>query len=696
MSARQAYPPMLITGGLNDPRVTYWEPAKWNARLRAMRTDGNLQLLKINMGAGHGGQSGRWTRLREVAEAYAFILTQKGGGGAAVRRALAAIAAASLAAPRAAAPRRRRRRARSRCAVARDGERWTAEFRFRRASAGLGVRRAPPLTRGRASSPWRPRSWTVETPGVRLERRGRYDVLVAADGGPVPARVRVRFTPFAGDLIADYDPALVFTDGSVALYSEQFDAFPLASAAAAGRLPVDLDRRRRSAGPHPGHLPRRGGPVLPCRPPRRVGVTLDEGDGTYVLFGPAEPIVTDDDRRDHRSAAAGMAPATRSPARRRTSSPATPPRSAPRRGAKPTIMVSWAGPTPRRHQHGRQHLAGPDRHDLSKATACSRKMTRRAPSASGSSPMKRRISGSARRSATNIARDAWITEGGADLLAVRTVAAVDPALRSGAPSCRRAIARLRAAERRPRRRRRRASATSIALIMPAARSSPWSPKRRRGGPSSHFVRAADRRQPRRRRSSPAPNGWPRSTGVSGDPLAEPRHRAACSTSGAADPKAAIASLFTRAGVALHAAGRTACRGCSDAVREEDHRQAATTSTSSATSTMPPGCAGSRTWRPRTGTRSRRRSHVDAYIWVVIRHEIDYLRAVGPGETVTGRTWVGEPPKGARFDRHVEFVGEDGKARVRARTTWAILDKATRPAAARAARGGGAVPGLRGA
>ena len=74
----QAYPPMLITGGLNDPRVTYWEPAKWSARLRATRTDANLQLLKINMGAGHGGQSGRWTRLREVAEAYAFMLTQMG------------------------------------------------------------------------------------------------------------------------------------------------------------------------------------------------------------------------------------------------------------------------------------------------------------------------------------------------------------------------------------------------------------------------------------------------------------------------------------------------------------------------------------------------------------------------------------------------------------------------------------------
>jgi oligopeptidase B len=72
----QDYPPMLITGGLNDPRVTYWEPAKWTAKLRATKTDNNLLLLKINMGAGHGGKSGRWERLHEVAETYAFVLTQ--------------------------------------------------------------------------------------------------------------------------------------------------------------------------------------------------------------------------------------------------------------------------------------------------------------------------------------------------------------------------------------------------------------------------------------------------------------------------------------------------------------------------------------------------------------------------------------------------------------------------------------------
>jgi acyl-CoA thioester hydrolase len=70
------------------------------------------------------------------------------------------------------------------------------------------------------------------------------------------------------------------------------------------------------------------------------------------------------------------------------------------------------------------------------------------------------------------------------------------------------------------------------------------------------------------------------------------------------------------------------------------------------------------------------AHHDAYVWVVVRHEIDYLRAVLPGESVVARTWVGEAPKGARFDRHVEFIGADGKPRVRAKTTWAILDKAT--------------------
>ncbi len=74
----QAYPPMLVTCGLNDPRVTYWEPAKWVAKLRDIKTDDNIILLKTNMGAGHGGKSGRFESLREDAEEIAFFLWQLG------------------------------------------------------------------------------------------------------------------------------------------------------------------------------------------------------------------------------------------------------------------------------------------------------------------------------------------------------------------------------------------------------------------------------------------------------------------------------------------------------------------------------------------------------------------------------------------------------------------------------------------
>ncbi|MFN2099065.1 S9 family peptidase [Altererythrobacter sp. MF3-039] len=70
----QDYPPMLVLAGLNDPRVTYWEPAKWVAKLRDVKTDDNELLLKTEMGAGHLGKSGRWDFLKEVAEQYAWTL----------------------------------------------------------------------------------------------------------------------------------------------------------------------------------------------------------------------------------------------------------------------------------------------------------------------------------------------------------------------------------------------------------------------------------------------------------------------------------------------------------------------------------------------------------------------------------------------------------------------------------------------
>ena len=69
---------MLVLAGLTDPRVTYWEPAKWVAKLRANKTDDGVLLLRTNMDAGHGGAAGRFDRLEEVALGYVFALRTVG------------------------------------------------------------------------------------------------------------------------------------------------------------------------------------------------------------------------------------------------------------------------------------------------------------------------------------------------------------------------------------------------------------------------------------------------------------------------------------------------------------------------------------------------------------------------------------------------------------------------------------------
>ncbi len=79
--AAKDYPAMLVTGGLNDPRVQYWEPAKWVAKLRATKTDDRLLVLKMELGAGHSGPSGRYDAWRDEAFVLAFLLDQLGAGG---------------------------------------------------------------------------------------------------------------------------------------------------------------------------------------------------------------------------------------------------------------------------------------------------------------------------------------------------------------------------------------------------------------------------------------------------------------------------------------------------------------------------------------------------------------------------------------------------------------------------------------
>jgi acyl-CoA thioester hydrolase len=93
-------------------------------------------------------------------------------------------------------------------------------------------------------------------------------------------------------------------------------------------------------------------------------------------------------------------------------------------------------------------------------------------------------------------------------------------------------------------------------------------------------------------------------------------------------------------------------------------------------------------------------HIAAYVWMVTRHEIDYRGNIKLGESVTGRTWVSDAPKGAQFNRNVEFTDAAGKVIVRAKTTWAMLDKTTgrlmrvRPEISAPFLGNGPDPGLR--
>jgi len=118
--------------------------------------------------------------------------------------------------------------------ISRSGNDWIAEYTFSRPVEAWFFPRSSVTRKG--EEPWRLQSWVIETAGVRLVRRGDYDVLIPPRGG-MPRKVRMRFQPFTADLADDYSPALSFTDGGIALFSAQFDVLPLRSVGEAGELP---------------------------------------------------------------------------------------------------------------------------------------------------------------------------------------------------------------------------------------------------------------------------------------------------------------------------------------------------------------------------------------------------------------------------------------------------------------------------
>ena len=308
--------------------------------------------------------------------------------------------------------------------VTRSGQSWTADYRFTgQAGAWMFIRSERTLEGGRD---WRTEGWRVETPGVTLQRRGRHDALVGVGGRPVPARVRISFTPAAVDLDAGYDPALIFSDGTVALYTKQFAVLPQADAAAIDALPQDLNGLDLPDAEVRLRFHDTAGPVLLAG--RRLAtaeLSGNQDDGTYILFGRIDPIVTD-------AMAAVLDPAL--PAWIRTTLGRAVPdilgryaaTLGPAPGPKPTVLVSWAGPTPGRISLGGSVLPG-----MVTLAYEGDRMLQESPQARSYGLWFIAHEGAhfwlGQAVHYEYAREAWITEGGAELLAFRTVAAVDPA-----------------------------------------------------------------------------------------------------------------------------------------------------------------------------------------------------------------------------------------------------------------------------
>jgi hypothetical protein len=421
--------------------------------------------------------------------------------------------------------------------VQRAGDLWTADLAFPRAARAWVFARSPLTEEG--SRQWRQPRWTVLTPGVRIERRGFYDALVSTTARPVPARVRIRFTPTPDRMAGDYDPSLVFTDGAIALYSRQFDLFPTDDLAAIARY--------QPGGELPWSTARvtyrdRAGPVLANGRRVPAATLTSDGEGTYILFGGNAPTITPD---------LALVVDPQLPAWIRTSIASTTPgilrryteALGPWPGGRPTVMLSWAGPSSGVTSMGGGVLPG----------LIVMRFEGEGVLAENQGARQSNLWFIAHESAhfwlgqaiaNETARDSWITEGGADLLAFRAVGAEDRTydaraqLQKAVDDCARLSAgkAVATANERNEHRAYYACGAVFALVAEAASRRPF----------TAFVRTL-LDEHRAERTVTREDWLGLLTRVSGDPgLARDIGRMV--DEGAADPKAVIASLFTRAGV----------------------------------------------------------------------------------------------------------------------------------------------------
>lgn len=298
-----------------------------------------------------------------------------------------------------------------------DAGGWSATFHFPSDAQGWAFPRSNRARR--QDSGWRELSWKVETDGVSLQRIDETDVLLA-DDGTVPRKVTVRFVPFADDLLADYDPALRFTDGTLALFTGHFAVMPW----------LRETQEMAEEGPETEMVFRdAAGPLLYKGQRHRAATTRD--DATYVVFGDPQPIST-----DHLTAI--IDPQTPAWLRRELLDflPQTFAIYADRLGdqagsGKPMVLSSWAGATPGVVSQGGSVLAGLltvrlEGDGLVEENVQALQGVRWFIAHEGAHFWL------GQTVEYESAADSWITEGGANLLAYRLIERIDPDYDAGA------------------------------------------------------------------------------------------------------------------------------------------------------------------------------------------------------------------------------------------------------------------------
>lgn len=304
--------------------------------------------------------------------------------------------------------------------VERNGANWSADYRLG-VKAPVWIFTKSILPRESRTS-WRLGSVKVLTPGVRLERLGHYDALVASNGY-LPPRVRLSFTPYFKDIEAGYDPAIALGDDVIALYTDAFKLIPMESRAGVLTAPRDEDSLPASGHPTRMTFRDRAGPVL-FKGKKVRSATTDRGE-SYVVFGPAQL---------HNGAAMSTIVDPRLPTWMGDYLKAEFPKviayyqrlMGPAPVGNATLMASWQGPT-----KGMVSLGGSVLPGLVTMVFEGEGVTSPGP----------RISDNARWFIAHEAShfwlgqavsyshpsESWITEGGADLLAIRATKAFDPA-----------------------------------------------------------------------------------------------------------------------------------------------------------------------------------------------------------------------------------------------------------------------------